>query len=110
MQEYSVNDYFRPNKKYVKYLNQYHEAIDNDDEEQEEKFRDKLAEMIGIIYTTKTKKIEGQEVEIPFTDFDSCQFVDFLHQAFKVISLSDNIAMYNYKEHHYRNRLISLKI
>ena len=101
MQEYSVNDYFRPNKKYVKYLNQYHEAIDNDDEEQEEKFRDKLAEMIGIIYTTKTKKIEGQEVEIPFTDFDSCQFVDFLHQSFKVISLSDNIAMYNYKEHHY---------
>lgn len=101
MKEYSLNDYFRPNKKYIKCFNQYLKATENDDYEMEEEYRIKLAEMLGITYTTKTKKIEGQEVEIPVTNFDSCEFVDCLHQTFKVISISDNVSMYNYTEHHY---------
>lgn len=101
MKTMMLEDYFRPLSVFEKSLQRYWKAIKCSDEATADKYLEKAAATIGITYVTKTKKIDGQEVEVPYTDFDSYQFVEFLHQSFVVISVSGNVAFYNFSEHHY---------
>lgn len=101
MKRLELADYFRPPTTYKKHLRNYLNAKKNGDKDKASEYLEKLAEDIGITYTTKTKKIDGKDVEVPYTEFDSYTFIDFLHRAFKVISISGNISFYNYTEHHY---------
>ena len=79
----------------------YEQLLASGDEEKADEFRQKAAELVGIVYTTEEKKVDKETVEIPVTRFDSVDYVWFLHNSFETIGVSDNIAMYNFTEHHY---------
>lgn len=101
MKNYALEDYFRPCSKFKKYYKMYEQLLASGDEEKAEEFRQKAAELVGIVYTTEEKKVDKETVEVPVTRFDSVDCVWFLHNSFETIGVSDNIAMYNFTEHHY---------
>lgn len=101
MKHLKLKEFFKPPVSFEKALQRLEKALDAGDEQKVKKYLEKAAGAVGITYMTKTKKIEGQEVEIPYTDFNSLQFVDFLHKSFVVISMAGNVAFYNYEAHEY---------
>lgn len=65
MKRLELADYFRPPTTYKKHLRNYLNAKKNGDKDKASEYLEKLAEDIGITYTTKTKKIDGKDVEVP---------------------------------------------
>ena len=101
MKHYEFLDYYCPPKAFKTYFKRYKKMCNAGDTDKAQVYFEKAANLIGIAYTTEERKIGGNMVEVPVTKFDSVQFVDFLHNAFKVISVAGNIALYNYSEHRY---------
>lgn len=101
MQKYDIVNYYHPHNYFQKLCKKYEKFIDDDDQVNAEPVHDKLAKAIGIVYTTKTKKVGKIDVEIPVTEFVETDFVMHLQQSFTVICVGENVAFYNYAAHHY---------
>ena len=101
MEVLDILDYYHPPNHYRKLLKKFTNYIRDGDAEAADAVRNEMAEAIGIIYSSKSKKIGKVEVTIPVTEFREVDFVEFLHHSFTTICVGENVAMYNFNAHRY---------
>lgn len=101
MQEFKIKDFYRRPKKMQQLLDRYDNLIQTGDMDGAEEVFYKIAELVGVIFTTTSKKIGKNFVDIPVMEFDEISFSAYLHKSFTVIAVGDSVAFYNYNMHRY---------
>lgn len=101
MQVYEKDNFYRKPHKIQKLLTKFDNLIRAGDKDGAAEVKDKIAEYVGIVYTTSSKKVGKNVVQVPVTEFDEVVFSSYLHSAFTSITVGESIAFYNYSSHRY---------